>query len=283
MKRLVVLLFAALFLIGCCAEMSVGMPNPMTEYDSLAELNEAAGTFLCRPAVMGVTDEVFFTIACNEYTIAEYRFSINGYACNFRCAPTTEDISGIYINAEPAFNKEFDGEIQYVDGEGMHIARWFDINGQYCFALEDPDGLMDAETFHLICDELKDITNPGMNEAETAAYFEELSGEYEDAYSLRAHATVTADGTGACVEVYWANSAFEYVKWTMNIVLGEDGLLYYNDCICEQINTDEDGNDTTQILYEDGEGYFSEVDGTLYWNGAEDPDCTECTFEPVLF
>ena len=52
--------------------------NPWTEYDSLDELNQAAGTALSSPAELPVTEERFAAMANADYILAEYDFTYNG-------------------------------------------------------------------------------------------------------------------------------------------------------------------------------------------------------------
>ncbi|MBR4236150.1 MAG: hypothetical protein IKR85_08845 [Clostridia bacterium] len=277
----VILLMLALAFCAVSAENTVGMPNPVTECASLEEINALVGSNLVHPAVMGVTDERFCIIDTGDSLIAEYSFRINSYECTMRCAAVAdEDISGVYIGGEAAFADEFEGEIQFAAGEGLRLARWFDINGQYCFVLSDPEEYMDEETFRLVALEMKDLTSTVPTTAELEAFYAALEGAYEDSYSQRAHLTVSANGSeGASIEVDWADSAFEYVRWTMTVKLGEDGLLYYTDCTKEQIGSDDSEHPGVNLIYEGGEGFFGLSEGKLFWNGAEEESCRECVFE----
>lgn len=276
MKKTLCILMAIAALFSFCMAES-GLANPMTQYDSLEAVNEEVGCALCHPAVMGVVDNGYFVIDNGEYLLADYQFTVNGYVCDFRCAATTEDISGVYIAGAPAFSMEFEGEIQFTQGDGMHLARWFDVNGQYCFLMEDPDSVMDDETFHLIAAEMKDLTSPVPTAAEITAYFEALEGEYGDVYSERAYAVIAAEDDHAYMTIFWASSAEEYTRWDLTLTLGEEGLLFYNDCACTDV-TNAGEEEIVVVRYENGEGFFAEVDGTLYWVGASEAECTECTF-----
>ncbi len=283
MKKLIVLLLALLLSFGAAAETPIGIPNPITEYETLAEINEIVGSNLCHPAVMGVTDESFAVIDCGEYLIAQYRFAVNGLNYTFRCAAVAyQDISGVYINAEPAFADEYSGETEFAFGEGLKLARWLDINGQYTLCLEDGENVMDEETFKLIALEMEELTSVVMTEDELAAFYEGLSGAYEDSYSQRASCEVTAKGSeGAQITVHWGDSAWTHYAWTMTVKLGEDGLLYYDDCALNIHTADDSGNETMENVYENGRGFFSYDGEKLYWNGAEDENCRQCVFEPV--
>ena len=280
MKRIVAFFFALLFLFGAVAETIGGLINPITEYASLEEINEIVGSNLARPAVMGVTDESFSVIDAGEYWIAQYCFCVNGLEYSMRCAPVAyEDISGVNLNGSPAYSDDFSGETEYVCADGMKLSRWFDINGQYVLCLSDPEQVMEEETFKLITEEMISLTSvvPGSEELE--AFFDSLEGTYEDSFSERAWMEIRSNGSeGAAATVHWAESAFAGYDWQMNIKLGEDGLLYYTDCM-ETYTEYAQEEASVRILYEGGEGFFSYADGKLYWNGAAEESCRDCIFE----
>ncbi|MBQ3668393.1 MAG: hypothetical protein II920_04105 [Clostridia bacterium] len=281
MKKLLAL---CLILALCPFAMSetAGLANPVKEYATLEEINDIVGGRLCHPAVMGVTDERFSVINA-EVPIAQYQYSLNGLEYCFRCAATADfDISGVWIDGKEAFG-EYGGEIDYAWGEGMKLARWFEISGQYVLMLEDAENVMSEETFIAISEEMRSLTSDAMSESEKAAFYAELEGEYQDNYSLRASASVSANGSeGALMEIWWGNSAFETCCWTMTLRLGEDGLLYYDDCICSVVAVEEGAEEgTVTVLYENGAGYFSFLDGILYWTGAEDEYHSQCEFQKI--
>ena len=280
MKKIVLFCLMLVFLMSAAAETAVGLPNPVTEYASLAEINELVGSNLQHMPVMGVTDERFSVIETENYLIAQYDFSVNGLSYTMRCAAVAyEDISGVYIGGESAFG-DYTGETQYAFGEGVKLSRWLDINGQYVLILKDEENVMGEETFRLITEEAMIMTGVGMSEEEKVAYYQSLEGDYEDSYSERAYLSVTAmDAQGAFIEVHWADSAFADYTWQMNVQLMEDGLLCYTDCVCTYTEYAEDGSASTQTVYENGEGFFSFSDGKLFWDGASEENCQMCVFE----
>lgn len=191
MKKLlaVILVFTMVFAFAACGPKEIeeqpqlpehGIANvksPLTEYESLDALNAVLGTKLCQPGVMGVTDQAYQTITCDDYTIAEYRFAVNGYDCDFRCAGVTTDISGIWGEDGTIFDHEFPGgEIEYAYTDEFKAARWFNIDGQYCFALNDAEGNMENGTFEGIAEELKMLTAPGTSDSDKQALYDSLAG-----------------------------------------------------------------------------------------------------------
>ena len=256
---------------------SIGMPNPMTEYASLDEINDIVGSKLVHPGVMGVSDEKFFVTDCGDYQLADYRFTVNGVEYMFRSAPVTKDISGYYVGEGTAFadGAQQDG-IEYAEADGAQLARWFTMDGQYVLAAKD----VEADTFTLVAEELCAMTFPGMSEAEYEAFYADLAGQYYDSYSQRATMTAEADGAnGVKLIVDWSSSASELTEWTMTARLYEDGLLSYNDCTCSNIVTAADGAQTVDIVSTDGEGWFTFDGDKLCWTGAADENCVNCVFE----
>lgn len=254
---------------------SVGMPNPITEYLSLDEINGVVGMKLVRPPVMGVSDESF-RIINGDPTIAEYDFTVAGVEYCFRACPSfDEDISGYYINGEPAFGGRAGGEIEFASDGNARLARWATIDGQYVLSAKEASAAFDD-----IAAELMSLSLPGMSEDELAAFYEGLAGEYWDEYSKRAYMNAEALGSdGLKIVVHWSSSAFEYSEWVMTAKLYEDGLLSYYDCTYKIYVYGDDGSASTEVVSENGSGFFSVTDdGKLLWNGAEDDYCRECVF-----
>ena len=165
MKKYIALLLSLLMMFALCAcaknaaeptEGTVSMPNPLTEYESLAEINEIVGGNLVSPAVMGVSDKAYIVYDCGDYKIAEYKFEVAGYEYNFRCAVTDMDISGLYLNNGEDGTAFKDGKcdtVQFNSDDEFKCARYFDGDMQYVLSMNDK-GEMDQETFESIADEL---------------------------------------------------------------------------------------------------------------------------------
>ena len=139
-----------------------GVPNPMTEYTSLDEINEKYGVHLHGPAAMGVNDESFFGIEGSTYGLAEYNFAIGGYEYCFRGTQDTfEDISGLNTGNGTAFASEIQGQPQpdafYADDD-YKSARWYIGTKQYVLTVKD-GGEMDQADFETIVEELKGLTD----------------------------------------------------------------------------------------------------------------------------
>ena len=252
----------------------IGLPNPMTEYGSLDELNELLGVRLVRPAVMGVTNESFYLIS-GGIQVAQYCFTLNGVDYTFRASPVYDtDISGYYVGDGTAFSGIPTDKLEYAEYEGTKLARWATIDGQYVLA-----GKKASENFAAVAEELAKRTLPGLTEDELAACYESLAGTYSDATSLRAMLFVEANGSdGLRMTASWSSSAFELTEWKMTAHLDADGLLSYSDLTESLINSDADGKQTVDLVRENGAGYFVESEGKLLWIGADDEQCSACVF-----
>ena len=282
-----IILFLLVFACCCSPVFAQGIPgaeNPVDVRESLEEINSLADTFLCRPPVMGVTDEAFATVDCLSYLIAEYRFQVNGFSYCFRAARTeADDISGIYLNGKNAFDAQRGEGIATASGEGIRAARWFASGVQYTLCLEDPDSVIDPETFRIIAEEMMDCTSTDADGNETDD-LSGLAGEYMDSWSERARLTLTVNGEGNLeIEVSWADSAFEYVRWTMSISDTENNRLSYTDCSQSVVSENGEGNEIVATVYDKGEGYFTVSGSRILWDGAADEDCRDCVFEKTEY
>ena len=140
-----------------------GGENPWVDYTSLDEINNEVGCNLCKPAAMGVSEEHFAVGDMGEYKMAQYNFSIGGYEYCFRCAPSTEDISGLqYDEVRKAFAETCGAEVETVTvPDTLKAARWMTIDGQYVLSVMD-NGEMDEEAFAGIAQEMYTLTTTDM-------------------------------------------------------------------------------------------------------------------------
>lgn len=168
MKKLTALIFCFLLVFVLCAcakeaaepdEGEGGMPNPCTEYETLAEINEAVGGNLASPPVMGVADIAYIVIDCGDYKIEEYQFNVGGYDYTYRCAVTEDDISGAYLNDGDgtAFENGKCDDIQFNSDSSYKCARCFDGDMQYVLIVEDK-GEIEQDTFKSIADEIMQLS-----------------------------------------------------------------------------------------------------------------------------
>ena len=292
MKKFLALMLAMMlaFCMVACGddeedEPMTGMPNPVTELVSLAELEEATGMQFVRPAVMGCEDVSFCSIDCGDYILGDYDFTVNGIEYTLRASTyTDEDISGCYVEDGTAFEGNTD-EIAYYSDDEAKLARWYNMDGQYVLYVYD-NGEMDDETFKGIVDEMVSMTTEVLSADALHEIYTSLAGEYQDSYSGRAYmdVVVTTDDAGnECLEisVMWGNSASDSMLWTMTATAAEDGSLNYSDGVSADVVTNEDGSEDTAVLGENEVGFFAVTDGTIAWVGAPDETCRDCVFVKI--
>lgn len=256
------------------------MSWPVTLYKEGDGAGDAAGVVLCGPAVMGVTERRYTSTDTGEYTFAQYDFRVNGARWTLRgAAATGVDISFLYLNGEKAFPAEAGTQdVQYLFADGVYAARWFNLNGQYVLICRDSDAY-GRDTFAMITEELMELTSDMMSDRELVAYYDSLAGCGDDRVSERAYVCVESLGVlGVGITAEWSDGDEMTTRWTMTAHLAEDGLLVYDDCVCEQVKYDENGNESSTVLYRNGEGFFGYDGEVLYWNGAQDDECRACEF-----
>ena len=285
MKKITLIIAAIIMAFTVCAlSETAQMPSPITEYDSLEALNEACGTVLCGPGVMGVTDESYVSIECGEYVIAQYKFTVAGYSCCLRCAPTLEDISGYWLEETTAFDHSDDedgSDMYYVYTADAKLAQWFNIDGQFVLQIDD-NGAMDPETFDSVVTELANLNTSFVTAAEREAISAALAGSYTDLTgNCSSMEIIFNEDASLSITVDRVESDSTYTEWKMTAVMVEDLSICYSDCVCNLCTADENGvTELPANLIPDGFFVLGD-DGCLYWTGAADPDCTECVFEKI--
>lgn len=133
------------------AEKTAGAVSEDRQYTSLEELNKVFGSNLCKPAVMGVSDEEYEVKTVNGIKVAEYEFSVNGVEYEFRASDSTEDIIGI----------NEDGDSEYPDSNDKpafkqtaeHFMAWW-LAGDIQYAIITDADEIEYETFKGIVEEM---------------------------------------------------------------------------------------------------------------------------------
>lgn len=119
------------------------IPNPWTEYASLAEAQAAAGFDLTLPALSADFTQSAFQVLPGEETILQVNFWTEDDArqLNIRKAPGAQDISGDYNTYSVDETVSVDGVDVTVKGneDGYHLAIWT-ANG-YTYAISSDAAL----------------------------------------------------------------------------------------------------------------------------------------------
>ena len=276
MKRLLkTLLITSIFLFNVsCSKLTVMIDraaNPKTEYETLEEINEMAGTCLVRLPANGISDEKYYMAADD---IAEYDFTFNGLTCCFRASKTlNKDISGVRIDGGPAFKDMSEDMSVNFEDKDLKIGRFVVKDVQYSLSAKDNGNLSYSDFAGILADARDAISQIVFSEE-----IKGLIGMYYDSYSMRAHAEISlVDNNDLVVDVQWSNSAYEYEEWIM-FVRYDGQRLIYDDSI--HISVVQTYNGEEAIPYDDGgSGYFEITDGKLLWTGSGDPNTENCVFE----
>ncbi|MCQ2560853.1 MAG: hypothetical protein MJ186_02290 [Clostridia bacterium] len=249
-------------------EPQTGMPNPIREVGSLAEVNQEAGVDLVEPGVMGKTDESYAVIECGSYMLGEYRFNIGDVKYIFRGANVKdEDISGIYVAGNPAFAGDMEAIIAT---EEFRAGRWFKGDTQYVLCAED-GGKMDPQTFADIVEEISGMTGASYGTVD-------LSGFWADEVSQRANAEITEIGSSFHTVVRWGNSASETVVWELNLEFAGGNSFAYVDGIRKLEVTADDGTVEEIVEADDLSGEFTFDGEKLHWTGSSEAGDVENVF-----
>ena len=274
--KLFVVLFV-LILFGC--SQNANMPNPVKEYNSLDEINEKVGTNLVDLKDYGtVTDEHFAVISDK---IAEYSFVIDGVDLCFRGSRVLdEDISGIYINGNPAFT-DFEIKTDVTGDSSVNVYR-FVINDGCQYTVSSKYQEKEGETVFLyymntIFDEMVySLTKPEIVE---------LSGDYEDTVSQRAYGAVFIyDVDNPWLEIAWSSSAAEEDEWIMELKYEGNGKFSFEESSHYRLTFFDDGEDYNYEHFDDSvSGYIEFKDGKIYMTESNIEQLKDCVFEKVIY
>lgn len=281
MKKLIYLLLVLLLGICVCScssnskqieeptdEPSIGMPNPIKQYDSIEDINKKTGVNMIIPPSVPATDVVYSTI--ND-EIAQIDFKLDNHDWTIRGSKIVDqDISGIH-----------DENNQFTSGEDFglylndyYIDRFFKEGFQFTIVLNTGGEYYDESLFSGYAFDLetalKNASDPN-----------HIAGSYVDSVSQRATMNILKFDDLYDITVIWPDSASKETQWYISASL-KDGKLVYGG---EQImiyEFDENGNeefiDSKESNYA---GYFEIKDEKIYWTGAEQDQCKECIFEKM--
>ena len=292
MKKIITILLALtmVFCFAACGsndtgaeDVDAGLANPMTEVESLEALNAEFDCVMITPTVVSVSDEQFFKVAADP-EFAQYNFKANGVDCTLRFAVAgmDTDISGYWKSddsGETVFANS-DSDTSYYECDEAKLARWFTIDGQYCFMAND-NGEMDYNTFDSIIGEIKAEKPVNWNDDGSFERYKALENYYQDEVSQRAIASFSVDGDHGKVYINWGNGASETYEWIMDVAFDENDNLAYSSEKRNVYKADENGVSTEEALEDGGAGYFEVKDGKLYCTGVADETLRDCVFAPM--
>ena len=285
MKKLLSTLFVLLLGLSICScstnasqeikqteeptdEPSIGMPNPIKQYDSIKDINGKTGVNMIIPPSVPATDIVYSTISDE---IAQIDFKLDNHRWIVRGSKTVDqDISGIH-NENNVFNSGEDFGLYtndyYIDRffkEGFQFTIVMETGGEYYDETIFGEYVFDLETA------LKNASDPN-----------KIAGSYADSVSQRATMNILKFDNLYDITVIWPDSASKETQWYISASY-KDGKLAYGGEQLSIYEYDEEGNmnfiDSKESNYA---GYFEVKDGKIYWTGAEQDQCKECIFEKM--
>jgi len=97
----------------------------------------------------------------------------------------------------------------------------------------------------------------------------------------RASISVEIESVGFAVNVHWGSSAFESTVWTYYCLYDGEKLVNHGDGVKTNITFDEEGNESDEVVYEDGAVTFTMEDGKLVWNDEKENAGEGMAFEKL--
>lgn len=273
MKRtlsILLVLLICLSLSACKQEPE----QPIRTYETLEEINSQANVNICKPAVMGVTEEKFST---GDHNTALYQFELNGYSYYVRaCKDTINDVSDLFKNNKPLFEGCTE-KIAFDEATGYKACRFILGNRQYVFGVYDEEKMnqedFESQALSLIDQMINQLTLPEI---------QELVGKYEDSTSKRAAAEVKLadDINQIIIDITWPNASSSYDEWKCQCYINMGKAIY--DTISHTTNeVDEQGNVTPTSLDDYGQGYFTLKENQILWDGSENEITQTCVFKKI--
>ena len=243
MKKLFLLLFTICFCLTGCSNKTGGSDDGSTwdyvEYETIEDMNNAAGTNIVSAAIAGKSDETFGIISKN---IAQYTFNANGNEWCVRASKDVDnDISGLHYDS---IGFEKDMTSTYYTDE-VYAFRFFHNGVQYVISTNVVDTNITMSGFDSVCNEFKtnitgvksgyetNITEDGDNVVYTITMFND-------------------DGTTMIIETIYGFEADKMVSITSNAIFEtQDAAKEYYDSLIENGKSpDEITLDGTKISSE---------------------------------
>ncbi len=150
-KAFIVLLLVCLALVGCSKkDNNANAKWDCVEYQSIEDMNEAAGTNIVSASVAGKSDEWFGVIS---KSIAQYKFTVNGEEWCIRASKDVDnDISGLHYD-NIGFEKDTTATYYIVDE--VYAFRFFNNGVQYVISLDVKDKDISTSHFDDVCNDFK--------------------------------------------------------------------------------------------------------------------------------
>jgi len=146
--------------------------------------------------------------------------------------------------------------------EGSHSAFSIRVNSSYDTVRRLADAI--AYSYRPLC---------GDGEAD-------ISGLWFDTNSQRCNLTLEKVGNAYNVTAHWSSSVSEATEWTMTVQYDAASASYrYENGVRKTVATNEEGEKTETVVYDNGSGEILVHNGYLYWNDDIDAVRDSCAFE----
>jgi len=111
--------------------------------------------------------------------------------------------------------------------------------------------------------------------------FYDYIGDWGDSNSQRCYMSIeVVDDLSCSIQINWSSNASESTEWILTAFYNEQtGELEYDDCICFDYITLDDGEIIEAENYWDGTGKFYFEDGYLHWQDNVENAGSNCLFE----
>ena len=272
MKRIFKYICILLVLLLCaCSKQTNNAPLSTKDvYYSTSQVNEVIGSSLMLPEEWEVSDESFYIIDKN---IGVYDFKLGDYFCSLRASKILdEDISGVFINNEAAFNS-FNNEYSLnTDDKDIKVGRFVIKDIQYTFSMEYKSLIneifinkIDAIRQNIFYNELADIIY-------------DLEGIYYDDSGTKAEATVKIlENSVIAIDIILPKSELAYEEWIIFDSSFNGTKIKYDEYL-HLLVEEKDGGEEVTNLEDSNNGYFEVIDDKLYWTGSTDKNNSKCVF-----
>lgn len=231
MKKMMTIMFVLCLMLCGCTKQDEKTANAVwdaKEYNTIEEMNEAAGTNIVTAAITGKADESFIVIS---NSVAQYKFIANDESWCIRASKDVDnDISGLYYD-DITFEKDI--EATYYNDE-VYAHRFFNNDVQYVISLDVKDKDIARSHFDDVCSEFQtNITGV------KSGYDNEL---YEDGNDVVYRVNYyNSDGTTTIMETIYGFDGDKMISIiSKNIFETEDAAKEYYDLLIENGYSKED-------------------------------------------
>ena len=94
----------------------------------------------------------------------------------------------------------------------------------------------------------------------------------------RATLTVSGGPSQYRIDIVWSSSYNEHAAWSFTGQFGTNGVMYYSGCTKKIVTYTDEIHHTDTVVYTDGIGTLSYVNGTMVWTDYRENVASALTF-----